>query len=102
MKITTKMTRRIALGCSLLIAGAALATFFFYRIPKQISTDAFPDEKLRALIMERFDVDHDGMLSVSEAESVTTLVVDDASEVSGLSVFPNLRTRLRVGITSQQ
>lgn len=97
MKITTKMTRRIALGCSLLIAGAALATFFFYRIPKQISTDAFPDEKLRALIMERFDVDHDGMLSVSEAESVTTLVVDDASEVSGLSVFPNLRTLIARG-----
>lgn len=71
---------------------AAVIFFVHVEVPVAITADQFPDEALRNEILQNVDVNHDGKLSNEEANEVTSLIVSDATTVSGLDVFPALKT----------
>ena len=52
----------------------------------------FPDANFRAYCIENFDSNHDGLISLAEAESVTTITVDTKTiaSMAGIESFTNL------------
>lgn len=83
--------RRAPLIAAGVIAAAALGTFAYMRMPLAISEERFPDQALRQYILDDIDANHDGRLSNTEANAVTSMVISDATEVSGLDAFPALK-----------
>lgn len=56
-----------------------------------INKKTFPDENIREYV-KSLDSDYNGKLSVSEREGVTSLVLSDVCDLTGLESFPNLES----------
>lgn len=72
------------------IAAVVVYNLFFAPIP--IDDKHFPDPSVRLTVLNELDPDGDGLITRDEAAAVTDLDLEEAAEVSGLGVFPNLRT----------
>ena len=62
---------------------------------EKIGLDSFfPDDTFRQYVLDSFDTNHDGDLSDSECDAVTTIIVDTEriSSLLGVELFPNLES----------
>lgn len=64
--------------------------------PEEVAVDdkSFPDANLRKAVLEQFDTDGNGLLSTEETEAVSAVDLSSVavSDLSGLEMFPNLKT----------
>ncbi len=72
----------------LAVGGFAIWKIFF--APYNIDDRTFPDATVRVRVAEQADLNKDGKISREEAGLVNELSIDQAVEVSGLGIFPNL------------
>lgn len=71
---------------------AAIVVWVQFFAPYKIDENTFPNESLRSYVASTLDTDGNGELSRDEAAAVTTISFEGISEVSGFSIFPNLKS----------
>lgn len=84
--------RRKFIGCVLAVAIVFVAGFLVWDTnlrPYSINAKDFPSDGLRAAV-RALDADGDGLITREEAADITELTVTEGTNVSGLSILPNL------------
>ena len=88
------MKKRILPICLLVL----ILTFSFDVFAKdavKINASNFPDSCFRKMVSDRYDTDHNGVLSAAEMDSVTTIDTNEKyleiKDLTGISFFTNLQ-----------